>query len=185
MEYTESMRMMRFKDAAMLTALMAVIECIAVASFAGIVDLGKETDAVGLAVVTTVVVAACLMGALLRMTVRVDEDGVSVKTLRTRMIRFEEIASVAVRDRTYAVGRYGGWGLRLWIRGTGYVSPECEGGVEILFPTGRGVMISSRDPERLMEAIARRRARSRSAPPQQPAVSRMAYAVSPSLERGS
>ncbi|MDY0294116.1 MAG: hypothetical protein RBQ77_06090, partial [Candidatus Methanomethylophilaceae archaeon] len=53
-----------------------------------------------------------------------------------------------------ALRDYGGWGIRYWTRGKGYIVPGSEGGVEIFLKgRDRGILIASRRPEELLSAI--------------------------------
>ncbi len=153
--YHESQRMLQPVGAAAITLLMLVIEIVAILSYRGAIDLGRGTDSVGLCVVTAVVVAVDMTALFLRMDVTVTEQGIRIKTVGTRCIPKENIESIEVRDRIRAMRDYGGWGIRLWLRGVGYIAPGNDGGVEIRI-AGRktGILISSRDPDSLFKAVS-------------------------------
>lgn len=153
--YHESQRMLQPSGVIGITLLVFVIEALAILSYQGMLDLDKGTDAVVLSIVTVLMVAIELLALLLRMDVTVTEGGVRVRTIGTRYMSKEEIERIEIRDKVRAVREYGGWGIRLWIHGVGYIAPGSKGGVEIRLSNRRtGILISSRDPEALFEAIS-------------------------------
>ena len=153
--YHETQRMLQPAGAAAVTLLMLVIEILAILSYRGAIDLGRGMDPVGLCVVTAVVVVVDMLALFLRMDVTVTEQEIRIKTVWTRRIPKDDIESVEVRDRIRAVREYGGWGIRLWFRGIGYIAPGNDGGVEVRI-VGRktGILISSRDPDALHRAVS-------------------------------
>ncbi len=153
--YRETQRMLQPVGVAAITLMMLVIEMIAILSYYGKIDTGREMDCVGLCAVTAIVIAVDMLALFLKMDVTVTEQGVRIRTIGARFISKEEIKSVEVRNRADAVREYGGWGIRLWFRGIGYIAPGNNGGVEIR-TTGRsaGILISSRDPDSLHGAIS-------------------------------
>lgn len=153
--YYESQRMLQPSGVIGITLLVFVIEALAILSYQGMLDLDKGTDAVVLGIVTVLMAAIELLALLLRMDVTVTEKGVRVRTIGTRYMSKDEIERIEVRDKVRAVREYGGWGIRLWIHGIGYIAPGSKGGVEIRLSNRRtGILISSRDPEALFEAIS-------------------------------
>lgn len=153
--YYESQRMLQPSGVIGITLLVFVIEALAIMSYQGMLDLDKGTDAVVLSIVTVLMVAIELLALLLRMDVTVTEGGVRVRTIGTRYMSKEEIERIEIRDKVRAVREYGGWGIRLWIHGVGYIAPGSKGGVEIRLSNRRTeILISSRDPEALFEAIS-------------------------------
>lgn len=153
--YHETQRMMQPNVAATLIAILAIIEAAVIASYLGYLDIGNEHDIVGTIVPTVILAAICILAATLRMDVTVTDGAVRIRTVGTRVVDLDDIESAEIRDRPYAVRKFGGWGIRLWIRGVGYVAPGSNGGVEIRI-RGRktGMLISSRDPEALLAAIS-------------------------------
>ncbi len=165
--YHETQRMMQPVVAATVALIMLVIEVIAILSYRGDIDLGRGTDSVGLCVVTAVAVIIVMLALFLRMDVTVSDQGIRIRTVGTRFIPKEDIESVEIRDRIRAVREYGGWGIRLWFRGIGYIAPGNDGGVEIRIAGRRtGILISSRDPGSLLEAVSTLLRRGREDEPQ-------------------
>lgn len=153
--YHETQRMMQPNVAATLIVILAIVEAAVIASYLGYLDIGNENDLVGTIVPTVILAAICILAETLRMDVTVTDREISIRTVGTKTIALDDIEGVEIRDRSYAVKKFGGWGIRLWIRGVGYVAPGSNGGVEIRI-RGRkaGVLISSRDPEALLAAIS-------------------------------
>ncbi len=153
--YHETQRMLQPVGVAAITLMMLVIEIIAILSYRGAIDLGRGTDSVGICVVTAVVIAIDLLALFLRLDVTVTDQEIRIKTIGTRCIMKEDIGSIEVRDRIDALREYGGWGIRLWFRGTGYIAPGNKGGVEIGIKGRKAkVLISSRDPRSLERAAS-------------------------------
>ena len=154
--FHETQRMMQPNIAAALIAILAVIEATVIASYLGYLDIGNENDIVGTIVPTIIFVAICILAATLKMDVAVKDGSIVIRTVGTRTISLDDIEGVEIRDKSYAVKKYGGWGIRLWVRGVGYVAPGNNGGVEIRLKDRKtGVLISSRDPHALFEAISK------------------------------
>lgn len=153
--YHETQRMMQPNVAATLIVILTIVEAAVIASYLGYLDIGNENDLVGTIVPTVILAAICILAETLRMDVTVTDREISIRTVGTKTIALDDIEGAEIRDRSYAVKKFGGWGVRLWIRGVGYVAPGSNGGVEIRI-RGRktGVLISSRDPEALLAAIS-------------------------------
>lgn len=153
--YHETQRMMQPQVAAVLIAILAIVEATVIASYLGYLDIGNENDIIGTIIPTIILAAICILAAALRMDVTVTDGALRIRTVGTRTVDLDDIESAEIRDRSYAVRKFGGWGVRLWIRGIGYVAPGSNGGVEIRIKGRKtGMLISSRDPEALLAAIS-------------------------------
>ena len=152
--FHERQRMLQPGASAAMVLIMLLIEALVVLDYLGYVNI-DQTDLVTLIIVTVVVVFVIALALLLRMTVDVDGEYLTIKTIGTRKIHLEDIAEANVRDKIYAVREYGGWGIRLWTKGLEYIAPGNNGGVEIKVKgMGHGIMISSKDPEALLRALS-------------------------------
>ena len=152
--FHERQRMLQPWASAALIVIMLLIESLMLMGFLGYVRI-DQTDIVTLVIVTGVVVLVIGLALLLKMDVEVDEKFLRIKTIGTREIGLDDIVEARVRDKIYAVHEYGGWGIRLWTKGLGYIAPGNNGGVEILIRGSKhGIMISSGDPEALLDAIS-------------------------------
>ena len=152
--FHERQRMLQPWASAVMILIMWLIEALVILDYLGYVNI-DQTDLVTLIIVTAVVLFVIALALLLRMTVDVDGEYLTIKTIGTRRIHLEDIAESNVRDRIYAVREYGGWGIRLWTKGLGYIAPGNNGGVEIKVKgMSHGIMISSKDPEALLRALS-------------------------------
>ena len=152
--FHERQRMLQPGASAAMVLIMLLIEALVVLDYLGYVNM-DQTDLVTLIIVTAVVVFVIALALLLRMTVDVDGEYLTIKTIGTRKIHLEDITEANVRDKIYAVREYGGWGIRLWTKGLGYIAPGNNGGVEIKVKgMGHGIMISSKDPEAVLRALS-------------------------------
>ena len=152
--FHERQRMLQPGASAAMVLIMLLIEALVILDYLGYVNM-DQTDLVTLIIVTAVVVFVIALALLLRMTVDVDGEYLTIKTIGTRKIHLEDITEANVRDKIYAVREYGGWGIRLWTKGLGYIAPGNNGGVEIKVKgMGHGIMISSKDPEALLGALS-------------------------------
>jgi hypothetical protein len=90
-----------------------------------------------------------------KLTVRVEEDGIHIKLfplhLKDRVISYDEIESFSSEDYQ-PIREFGGWGLR-WRPGKIAYSTSGSRGVRIKRNGDKDVMIGSRKPEELEEAI--------------------------------
>lgn len=90
-----------------------------------------------------------------KLTVRVEEDGIRIKLfplhLKDRVIGFDEIESFNAEDYQ-PIREFGGWGLR-WRPGKIAYSTSGSKGVRIKREGKKDVMIGSKKPEELAEAI--------------------------------
>ena len=137
-----------------LTVTMLILEVVVVIDYLGYVNI-DQTDIVTLSIVTAVVIFVIGLALLLKMDVTVDGEYLSIRTIGTRRIHLGDIAEATVRDRIYAVREYGGWGIRLWNKGIGYIAPGNKGGVEVKVKGEKhGIMISSKNPEILLRALS-------------------------------
>ena len=152
--FHEKQRMLQPGASAAMVLIMLLIEVLVILDYLGYVNM-DQTDLATLIIVTMVVVFVIVLALLLRMTVDVDGEYLTIRTIGTKRIHLEDIAEANVRDRIYAVREYGGWGIRLWTKGLGYIAPGNNGGVEIkVRGMGHGIMISSKDPEALLRALS-------------------------------
>lgn len=152
--FHEKQRMLQPRASAAMILIMLLIEALVILDYLGYVNI-DQTDLVTLIIVTTVVMFVIVLALLLKMTVDVDGEYLTIKTIGTKRIHLEDITEANVRDRIYAVREYGGWGIRLWTKGLGYIAPGNNGGVEIkVRGMGHGIMISSKDPEALLRALS-------------------------------
>ena len=152
--FHEKQRMLQPRASAAMVLIMLLIEALVILDYLGYVNI-DQTDLITLIIVTAVVVFVIALALLLRMTVDVDGEYLTIKTIGTRKIHLEDITEANVRDKIYAVREYGGWGIRLWTKGLGYIAPGNNGGVEIKVKgMGHGIMISSKDPEALLGALS-------------------------------
>ena len=152
--FHERQRMLQPGASAAMVLIMLLIEALVILDYLGYVNI-DQTDLITLIIVTAVVVFVIALALLLRMTVDVDGEYLTIKTIGTRKIHLEDITEANVRDKIYAVREYGGWGIRLWTKGLGYIAPGNNGGVEIkVRGMGHGIMISSKDPEALLRALS-------------------------------
>lgn len=153
--YHENQRMLQPWIAAILCIAMLALECLIVADYLGYTRIDADSQNILVVIlVSAVVVFVILLALFLRMDVTVTEDELLIKTVRTRRIARSGIESVAVRDRIYAVREYGGWGIRLWTKGLGYIAPGNNGGVEVRIEgRSKGIMVSSRTPDDLYCAL--------------------------------
>ena len=152
--FHERQRMLQPGASAAMVLIMLLIEALVILDYLGYVNI-DQTDLITLIIVTAVVVFVIALALLLRMTVDVDGEYLTIKTIGTRKIHLEDITEANVRDKMYAVREYGGWGIRLWTKGLGYIAPGNNGGVEIKVKgMGHGIMISSKDPEALLRALS-------------------------------
>lgn len=152
--FHERQRMLQPGASAAMVLIMLLIEALVILDYLGYVNI-DQTDLITLIIVTAVVVFVIALALLLRMTVDVDGEYLTIKTIGTRKIHLEDITEANVRDKIYAVREYGGWGIRLWTKGLGYIAPGNNGGVEIKVKgMGHGIMISSKDPEALLRALS-------------------------------
>ena len=152
--FHERQRMLQPGASAAMVLIMLLIEALVILDYLGYVNI-DQTDLITLIIVTAVVVFVIALALLLRMTVDVDGEYLTIKTIGTRNIHLEDITEANVRDKIYAVREYGGWGIRLWTKGLGYIAPGNNGGVEIKVKgMGHGIMISSKDPEALLRALS-------------------------------
>ena len=152
--FHERQRMLQPGASAAMVLIMLLIEALVILDYLGYVNI-DQTDLITLIIVTAVVVFVIALALLLRMTVDVDGEYLTIKTIGTRKIHLEDIAEANVGDKIYAVREYGGWGIRLWTKGLGYIAPGNNGGVEIKVKgMGHGIMISSKDPEALLRALS-------------------------------
>ena len=152
--FHERQRMLQPWASAVMILIMLLIEALVILDYLGYVNI-DQTDLITLIIVTAVVVFVIALALLLRMTVDVDGEYLTIKTIGTRRIHLEDIAEANVRDRIYAVREYGGWGIRLWTKGLGYIAPGNNGGVEIkVRGMSHGIMISSKDSEALLKALS-------------------------------
>ena len=152
--YHESNRMLGPASTVAIVLLMVFIECLAVLCYTGRLSI-DEIDSVGLAVVTLIVLAVIAMAFLLRLDVTVTATELRIRTVRTRVIPRDSITSATIRTDVDAVHEYGGYGIRIWLRGTGYTIHGMDGGVEVeTANSGRRIFIASRDPGSLASALA-------------------------------
>ncbi len=66
---------------------------------------------------------------------------------RRRFARWEELKEIYMREYN-AMADYGGWGLRLGIRGWGYVAPGNMG-IQLVYKNGKKRFISTQHPNEL------------------------------------
>ncbi|MDX1691184.1 MAG: DUF6141 family protein [Acidimicrobiia bacterium] len=96
--------------------------------------------------------------AVLTLETTVDEEGVRVRFrngIGRRDLDFGEIARVEVR--TYRpLLEFGGWGLRWGGKGRRAFTASGNRGVDVALHDGRSVLIGSKRPEALAEAIRSR-----------------------------
>ena len=152
--FHERQRMLQPGASAAMVLIMLLIEALVILDYLGYVNI-DQTDLITLIIVTAVVVFVIALALLLRMTVDVDGEYLTIQTIGTRKIHLEDITEANVRDKIYAVREYGGWSIRLWTKGLGYIAPGNNGGVEIKVKgMGHGIMISSKDPEALLRALS-------------------------------
>ena len=152
--FHEKQRMLQPRASTAMVLIMLLIEVLVILDYMGCVNM-DQTDLATLIIVTTVVVFVIVLALLLKMTVDVDGEYLTIRTIGTKRIHLKDITEVNVRDRIYAVREYGGWGIRLWTKGLGYIAPGNNGGVEIKVKgMGHGIMISSKDPEALLRALS-------------------------------
>ncbi|QGA80478.1 hypothetical protein [Candidatus Nanohalobium constans] len=90
-----------------------------------------------------------------KLNVKVEDDGIHIKLfplhLKDRVINFDEIESFSAEEYR-PIREFGGWGLR-WRPGKIAYSTGGSKGVRIKREGKRDVMIGSRKPEKLAEAI--------------------------------
>ena len=99
------------------------------------------------------IIVATLAFTMLKMTTRVDGEGVRIKTLYfiSRLIEFSEIESAeAVTYRPLL--DYGGWGLRISHKGKAY-NLSGNRGVQLHLTRGRRVLIGSQRADALAASI--------------------------------
>jgi len=98
-----------------------------------------------------------LLLALSRLELRVMEDRLLVKFFpfhwRFRVIMFDSLESIAVRSYR-PLWEFGGWGLRFSLGkgGTAYTL-SGKSGLQLVFKNGKKLLIGTRRPERLQEAV--------------------------------
>lgn len=152
--YHESNRMLGVGSTICIVILMVLLECAAVLCYRGILSF-DDVDLVGLAVITAIVLGVCALAILLRLDVTVTDDEIRIRTIGTRTIARDDIGSATVRTDLKAVREYGGYGIRIWLKGTGYTVPGLKTGVEIsVLGKNRRVFISSKDAESLASALS-------------------------------
>jgi hypothetical protein len=151
--YHETQRMMQpwvtVLTDVVLVALIVVLFC----SYYEILPKGN-LNIWALIALTALLVAIILLSLFLRMDVTVTEKEVRIRTISTRVIARSDIERMDIRENIHALREYGGWGIRWWCKGIGYIAPGNNGGVE-LYVKGRehGIMISSRTPKELYKSL--------------------------------
>lgn len=152
--FHERQRMLQPWALMVLTLVLVVLEAVTLMDYFEIVDV-DDVDTLSVCVVTIIVALVTIGAVFLRLDVTVDGEYVTIKTVGTKRIPLADIEEAIVRDRAYAVRMFGGWGIRVWIRGVGYIAPGNDGGVEIRVKGAKhSIMISSMDPEALLRAIS-------------------------------
>jgi hypothetical protein len=95
-----------------------------------------------------------------RLDVEVTREVVSVRFrpfhLRPRRIQVKDIADARARQYS-ALGEYGGWGIRMGIRGFAY-NVSGDQGVQLTLANGKRILIGSQKSEELEAAILAARA---------------------------
>ena len=109
---------------------------------------------IGLAVGILVVVGVAVLMYLMKLSVRVDTEGLHVRFFPfvKKDISLEEIAHWEAR--TYRpLLEYGGWGIRCGWNGMAY-NVSGNQGVQLEFTNGKRLLIGSQRPEELAAAIS-------------------------------
>ncbi len=154
MIFHERQRMLQPWALMMLTLILVILEAVTLLDYFEVIDF-EDVDTLTVCIVTAIVALVTIGAVFLRLDVTVDDGCVTIKTVGTKRIPLADIEEATVRDKTYAIHKFGGWGIRIWIRGMGYISPYNNGGVEIRVKGAKhAVMISSEDPEALLRAIS-------------------------------
>lgn len=153
-KYQETQQMTQTWSKAALVIVMIALWFLALASYMNVLPQNGYMGWEVMVIVTVVLAAVVILALFLKMKVTVTDDEIRIKTILTRVIRRSEIESLEIRDKIYAVREYGGWGIRWWVRGIGYIAPGNNGGVEVHTAEGKhGIMISSKDPQALLDAL--------------------------------
>lgn len=148
--YKESQRQLPWIISVLIILMAAIVEAVLFYSY-----FYQDRNSVPwylLAVVTVLMVSLVYLALFLRTTVTVTEDEVIIKTIPVRRILKKKIKNVEIQD-IKALRQYGGWGIRYTGKKIGYISYGDKRGVMLHFEKGNDIMISSKDPEALMEAI--------------------------------
>jgi hypothetical protein len=150
--FSETQRMIQREVAWALVLILAAAEAGAVCCY--VFQIGDQPLPLwALLIISAFLAALCLMALFMRLSVEVYGEHITIRTLRARVISKSEIKECRVAGYN-ALRDYGGWGIRYWTRGKGYIVPGSEGGVEIFLKgRDRGILIASRRPEELLSAI--------------------------------
>lgn len=101
-----------------------------------------------------------LFFAWLRLETEVTAEGVRVRFfpihLRHREWHWDQIESVELREYSPML-EYGGWGIRIGVRGWAY-NVRGDEGVQLVLRSGQRILIGTQDGEAFMAAVARARA---------------------------
>ncbi len=97
-----------------------------------------------------------LFFGLLRMEVEVTDRELTIvyRPLARRRVSLTDIVEIEAR-RYSALKEYGGWGIKGWSRDKMAYNVSGDQGVELQLKDGRSLLIGSRRPDELAEAIRR------------------------------
>lgn len=152
-KYHETQRMLQPWASAILVLVMIVLESLVIIDYIGYIEMDDD-NVFSVIAVTIIVISVIILAIFLKLDVTVVENEIRIHTIGTRIIPLDGIERASVCGKINAVKNYGGWGIRYWIKEIGYIAPGCEGGVEIhLKRNSTGIMISSRTPDILLDAI--------------------------------
>ncbi len=149
--YEETQKQMSKTMALIISALMIVVEGVLICTYLYAESYATES-LVTIAVVTFVFAILLYLAFFLKTRVTVTSEEIRVKTIPTRVILKKDIKKAEVQE-IRALRQYGGWGVRYTGRKIGYISAGCKEGVMLHFENRDDIMISSKHPEELLNAI--------------------------------
>lgn len=149
--YEETQKMMSKTVAFMILALMIVVEGTLICTYLYIESSASES-LITIIPVTLVFAILLYLAFFLKTRVTVTSEEIRIKTVPTRIILKKDIKKAEVQE-IKALRQYGGWGVRYTGRKIGYISGGCKDGVMLHFENRNSIMISSKQPEELLNAI--------------------------------
>lgn len=149
--YEETLKQMSKTMAIIILALMIIVEGSLICSYLYI-ESSRTTSLISIAIVTFVFAILLYLAFFLKTTVTVTSDEIRIKTIPTRIISRKDIKKAEIQE-IKALRQYGGWGVRYTGRKIGYISAGCEKGVMLHFENRDDIMISSKHPEELLNAV--------------------------------
>ena len=151
--YRELQKMAQPKIGLIMAAVFILAEVLIV--YAYLAQIGQNPLPISVTVVVTILLIFLIYLALfMKVVVTVTESEIYIRSFINHKILKKDIIGCEIVEFR-PMRDFGGWGIRFFVKGTGYICPGTKRGVRLERVGHTALTISSNDADALMDAISR------------------------------